>query len=321
MAPDDGREPPREPGPCAYLVQRFSARTQVLLLVVPGVACIGALVDGGGGGAFLLALVASGPGLFGTVLAHEIGHLIMASRCGVMPELILLWPMGGLAVTATAAQSHQDQIWIAAAGPSTHFPMCLCWAFLAALASGFDVSIDPGSVDASGAAWFEALFVTMLFINIYLFAFNLLIPCFPLDCSVIAMSAQLIYGRDRADVAICMVYTSCPFIIVLLGWGLYSFFTAGQGAIWIVLGCWIAHQTFLLYTAWKKGTLDAHGLFRIAAQKPERVVWTEEETTQKEPSGDPHSHSLLTVQVGAGTVLCLALILDRAARFGVRLSW
>ena len=78
------------------------------------------MVAGGEVGAFFLALVAFGPGLYGTVLIHEIGHMLVASRLGQAPEVILLWPLGGLAVIANYGASHMDQIKIALAGPMTH---------------------------------------------------------------------------------------------------------------------------------------------------------------------------------------------------------
>jgi len=143
--------------------------------------------------------------------------------------------------------------------------MCLFWIFLTGLTNGFTRATSAGGrADASGTFWFETLFVAMFFLNVYLFVFNALIPCFPLDCSAIVMNTMLLKGFSRESTAACMCYTSAPIVLVLAGYGLWAFFTSGQGATMIFLAAWLGYQTYLLYRDWKQGALQNHALFRDA---------------------------------------------------------
>jgi len=87
-----------------------------MIVVMPLLSSFGILIAGGGAEAFFLVLIATGPLLYVTVLVHEIGHIAEAARHGGTPSHILLWPLGGLAITRYHPTSHRENALIAAAG-------------------------------------------------------------------------------------------------------------------------------------------------------------------------------------------------------------
>ncbi|MBM3457687.1 MAG: site-2 protease family protein, partial [Armatimonadetes bacterium] len=66
-------------------------------------------------GDFTQAVVAAG--IFACVIAHELGHALMARRFGVEVVDITLFPIGGVARMASIPKIPQHEFWIAIAGP------------------------------------------------------------------------------------------------------------------------------------------------------------------------------------------------------------
>ncbi|MGA0963187.1 MAG: site-2 protease family protein, partial [Ilumatobacteraceae bacterium] len=65
-----------------------------------------------------LVAVAVGVVCFGlSILFHELGHALVASRCGVATTSIDLWALGGVARLASEAPAPKEEAMIAAAGP------------------------------------------------------------------------------------------------------------------------------------------------------------------------------------------------------------
>ena len=113
--------------PARWGGHRVPILLHLLLLAMPLLAGLSTLARGDGGLAFLIVLLSTGPLGVLMVLVHECGHIAEAARHGCTPSHILLWPLGGLAVTASCGRSHRQHALIAAAGPATHVPMIVCW--------------------------------------------------------------------------------------------------------------------------------------------------------------------------------------------------
>ena len=188
---------------------RVPLRVHFLLVFVPAFSIAGVILNDGGVGSFLLVSMLAGPGLFAAVLAHEMGHLIASVRCGGEPQFILLWPLGGLAVSAGCGRTHAQQIFISAMGPATHVPMAVVWFFLFLAAYppvGEDDDtakfLDVGQLSAErGSDWFALWFFFEFIDNVVMFAFNAFVPCFPLDCSNIAMNVAAARGYSEPQIA------------------------------------------------------------------------------------------------------------------------
>ena len=102
------------------------------------------------------------------------GHLIAASQSGCRPEYILLWPMGGLAVTANAAQTYKARGYISLMGPLTHLPMFVFWCILLAM-SGVTPRLSTTGMDVEGDDWWSILCIQQLMMNVVMFCFNALV--------------------------------------------------------------------------------------------------------------------------------------------------
>lgn len=126
-------------------------------------------------GCLLIALI------FFSVLAHELGHAMMARECGVQVLDVTLSPIAGVARIEQAPLSPRDDLFIALAGPAVNlaiFMILFPWMLLIAVISG------PDSLFAAGARFRDLNLTTMISavatLNLGLMLFNLL-PAFPLD--------------------------------------------------------------------------------------------------------------------------------------------
>lgn len=103
---------------------------------------------------------------FASILVHELGHALVASRHGVPTRSITLFIFGGIAHAAREPATPGAEFRIAAAGPLTSLALCAVFAAIAAVTRDVAILTAP-------AAWLAR-------INGMVAAFNLL-PGFPLD--------------------------------------------------------------------------------------------------------------------------------------------
>lgn len=131
-------------------------------------------------GAFLwgLLLIAL---LFLSVLAHEMGHALMARECGVQVLDVTLSPIAGVARIEQAPTTPKDDLFIALAGPGVNlgiFMLLFPWMLLIGIVSG------PESLFAAGNQFRDlgptTIISAVATINLGLMLFNL-VPAFPLD--------------------------------------------------------------------------------------------------------------------------------------------
>ena len=103
---------------------------------------------------------------FGSVLAHELGHSLVAIRQGIQVESITLFLFGGLASLEKESETPSEAFWVAIAGP------------LVSLALFGLLTIIGVNTGMSGATL--AIVQILAYINLVLALFNL-IPGLPLD--------------------------------------------------------------------------------------------------------------------------------------------
>src|SRR5437660_8188359 len=117
--------------------------------------------------------------IFGSVLLHELGHAVVATRVGIPVRGIMLLPIGG--VTLMDPQDYLDSVkkparetWIAIAGPLVNAAL--------AVASGAILLWAMPHVAIWDKPWIttKSLSRSFFWTNVFLFAFNLL-PAFPMD--------------------------------------------------------------------------------------------------------------------------------------------
>jgi Zn-dependent protease/predicted transcriptional regulator len=124
----------------------------------------------GTGGALSAAL--SLLALFGCVLLHEFGHILMARRFGVRTPDVILLPIGGVARLERIPDEPRQELLIALAGPAVTLVIAAL-SLVALRLSGSHASVMHLSETQPFLAWIAG-------VNIYLLLFNL-IPAFPMD--------------------------------------------------------------------------------------------------------------------------------------------
>lgn len=164
-----------------------------------------------------------------SILLHEFGHCFGARRVGGHADLIVLWPLGGLAFVGVP-QYPRAQLIATAAGPAVSLA-------LAGLLYGATCLVHPPA--HSGAAeylWFAARSAASF--NGWVGLFNLL-PAYPLDGGQIfqwLLVPRLGYGR--ATYVATRVGTVCGAVMVAVGLTPYGGkWLLGIGG-WVLFECW-----------------------------------------------------------------------------------
>ncbi len=183
------------------------------------------------GTAYLAMGTAAAVLLFASVLAHEVGHALMAQRQGIPVEGITLWLFGGVARLTGPPPSPGADFRVAAAGPTV----------TAVLAAGFAAAgwLGDGlgwSAEVTGVAQYLAR------INLILLAFNL-VPALPLDGGRV-LRAWLWHRRSSFAAATrraARAGQTFGFLLVALGLiGLLS--GADIGGLWLAFVGWFIVQ-------------------------------------------------------------------------------
>ena len=114
---------------------------------------------------------------FGCLLAHELGHALVAEHSGIKVKGITLWLLGGFAEMESEPQTAGSQFRIAAAGPLMNAVLAAAFYGIHYLIAGsgdvFAATTGTKGLAAVVCGW-------LAFINMLLAAFNLL-PAAPLD--------------------------------------------------------------------------------------------------------------------------------------------
>lgn len=162
-----------------------------------------------------------------SLLAHEIGHSLVAKRHGLDVVRITLWIFGGVASLRGGAPTPAVELKVAAAGPAVSV------ALGAAFVSGGFAADRFGAPVLVGAAlsWLGT-------INIVLAVFNL-IPAAPLDGGRILRAALWARHGDRLRATVQAVNAGRAFGYLLVGLGVVQFAAGGGvGGLWFVFLGW-----------------------------------------------------------------------------------
>lgn len=117
--------------------------------------------------------------IFASVLAHELGHALVARRYGIETKVIMLHPLGGAAVLGDRPKGPKSELWIAFAGPLVSLGLA---------GVGFALFAATELVFFEHFAW----------PNLLIGAFNL-VPAFPLDGGrMLRAGLEVRFGPRRA---------------------------------------------------------------------------------------------------------------------------
>ena len=158
---------------------------------------------------------------FASLVAHELGHALVARRQDIEVDSIELWLAGGLTRMRGEATSPGGELAIAAAGPLVTLlvaAVCVGAGIAASSARHFlDVAVLAPGVHASPGL---LLLGWLAGINALVFVFNL-VPVYPLDGGRIASAIAWRITGDRARATRATARLGRGFGLVVSGLGLY----------------------------------------------------------------------------------------------------
>lgn len=188
----------------------------VAVVAVLGVPVIGRVVPGTG--AVIAVPVAIGLGLLLglSVLAHELGHCVVARRLRIEVVAVRLYLLGGASELATGPVGPRDEALVAAAGPAVSGVLAgACW-----------LALQP--VPDHTLGWLVLLLLALS--NLVIAAFNLL-PALPLDGGrVIRAGIWGLTGSRRAG-TVAAVVGGLLLVAALLGWAALLVVADGAAAL------------------------------------------------------------------------------------------
>ncbi|AYY15746.1 site-2 protease family protein [Actinobacteria bacterium YIM 96077] len=163
-----------------------------------------------------------------SLLAHEVGHAVVAQRNGITVDGITLWLLGGVARLRGDARDAATDFRIAAVGPAISFILGLGFAGATWLVTGI------GATNlVAGVLSYLAV------INVLLAVFNL-IPAAPLDGGRILRSLLWAWRGDRQQAQIWSARAGRVFGLLLIALGIFSLFSDyGGGLWWVLIGLFI----------------------------------------------------------------------------------
>ena len=166
--------------------------------------------------------------LFGIVLMHEFGHALACKSVGGQADLIVLWPLGGVAFVSPPHRPGAV-LWSIFAGPLVNIilvPITIAAAYY--------------GPDSGGVALF---LYNIAAVNILLLVFNLM-PIFPLDGGQILQSLLWFFMPYERSLMIVS-------IIGLMGGAALMLFAVSQHELW-----YIVMAGFIIMQAWRGFTIS-----------------------------------------------------------------
>jgi Zn-dependent protease len=163
----------------------------VAIIVALGIPVITDVVPGTSTSVAVLVSILLGILLGLSVLAHELGHCLLARLLGIDVLGVRLYLLGGVSELGRAPRTPRDEALIAAAGPAVSAVIAgICWAFL-------------GATRIGTVSW---LFVFLLALsNLVIALFNLL-PALPMDGGrVLRAGVWRAFGNRRAGTRAAVV--------------------------------------------------------------------------------------------------------------------
>ena len=170
----------------------------------------------------------AGAGLFlGSLLAHEVGHALVARRAGLRVRGITLWLLGGVALLEDEPATPRDELRVALVGPAVS--LALAVAFGLAAVAGAAAGLPTVAVVVT--AWLAVG-------NALLGVFNLL-PAAPLDGGRVLRGLLWRRHGNRVRAAVTATRAGVWVGAGLVAYGLLGTFTGwGIGTLWTALVGW-----------------------------------------------------------------------------------
>lgn len=156
--------------------------------------------------------------VFLSVLAHELGHCVMARQFGIQVLDITLWPFSGVARIEQMPASPRNELLIALAGPGVNlgiFMLLLPPVLLIGVLAGGDSLFSASGL--LGALEPASMLAAVAILNLGLMIFNML-PAFPLDGGRILRAAITpVLGRPMATSLATQAGIGIAIVMIAIG--------------------------------------------------------------------------------------------------------
>lgn len=210
--------------------------------VLPG------LVPGLTGGAYFMAALATAVLFLGSIVAHELGHSIVAQRNDIAVRGITLFALGGVAALEREPDDPGAAARIALAGPAVSVAIGVA----ALAASSLIGSLGFGALTTAAVFWLGI-------INLVLAAFNM-IPALPLDGGRVLQAVLWKRSGERHQATISAANLGRWFGWAIVALGVWQFTQTGSG-LWTALIGW-----FVIMSAKAEGFRARWAMHREQAQ-------------------------------------------------------
>ena len=158
----------------------------------------------------------------GSVVAHELGHVVAARRSGVRVNGLVVWALGGMTELDGEPPTPKADITVALAGPAVTLAVGVLSFVLAAAV--------PIAVLQSALVWLGAM-------SVLLFVFNLL-PAAPLDGGAVLRGLLWRHSGDRARAVAVEARAGRVLGIVLIALGVLELVAGDALGLWLVIIGW-----------------------------------------------------------------------------------
>jgi Zn-dependent protease/CBS domain-containing protein len=207
----------------AFFVIAMSLAGQTLPSSVPGYSA----------GAYTIGAILAVLLFYGSLLAHELGHALVARRLGTRVEGITLWVFGGVARLSGDALSDSAELRITLVGPA----ITVVVAIVAAVLSAGLSTLDIFPLAAGVLSWLAQ-------INLILAAFNL-IPAFPLDGGRVLRAIIWRVTHDQVRATAIAAWLGRAFGVGLIAAGIFLAFVNAS----LIDGLWLGVLGWFLFFA------------------------------------------------------------------------
>jgi Zn-dependent protease len=165
--------------------------------------------------------------LIASLIAHELGHALLARRHGIAVAGIRLWLFGGIAQMSGDWVNGKTEMLVAAIGPA--ITLVLSGVFVGSSWLLVQISAPPLVIVVT--EWLAA-------VNLALLVFNL-IPAFPLDGGRILRGFLWTRTKNRMTATIAASRAGRFFAVMVVGLGVLDlFFLDPVGGLWLILIGW-----------------------------------------------------------------------------------
>jgi len=177
--------------------------------------------------AYWVAAVVTTAAFFGSLLAHELSHCVVARRQGIHVRDVTLWLLGGVSVLEAEPATPSADLRIAIAGPA----MSLGLGFASLAAAAVFAAAGASNLVYACAIWLGS-------VNIILAVFNI-VPAAPLDGGRVLRAIRWRQTGDRTRAAIDAARAGRAFAFALIALGFAELlFGAEISGIWLILLGW-----------------------------------------------------------------------------------